>query len=157
MLLCALTLWCLLRGDWRGWAVAAALALATHYFAIFIVVPEAVLARRGGTDGARARCWLAIAAPAVVGAALLPLAIHQSGGSRAAFIRSSSLGSRVAAIPKQFLIGYATPHATLLTILAAASAVALSRRCAPATAGCSRWPRSRSAFRSCSRSPAAIS
>ena len=38
--LCALSLWCLLREDWRGWTLAAALALATHYFAVFIVVPE---------------------------------------------------------------------------------------------------------------------
>ena len=39
--LCALSLWFLLREDWRGFALASALALATHYFAVFIVVPEA--------------------------------------------------------------------------------------------------------------------
>ena len=123
--LCALSLWCLLREDWRGWALAAALALATHYFAVFIVVPElGWLVWRHARDSQAA----AIAAGAVVlvGAALTPLAIVQAGGNRAAYIHSSALGGRIAAVPKQFLIGYATPHQTLLTILAAALALALA-------------------------------
>jgi hypothetical protein len=69
---------------------------------------------------------LSAAAVVVVGAALSPLAIVQAGGNRAAFIHSSGLASRVAAVPKQFLIGYATPHQTVLTILAAALALGLA-------------------------------
>jgi hypothetical protein len=128
--LCALTLWCLLRADWRGWAIAAALALATHYFALFVVVPEgAWLLWRHGRSSRRA-AW-SIAFVVAVAAALAPLAIHQAGGNRAAFIHSVSLASRIAAVPKQFLIGYATPHAVVLTVIAAAVALALILRIRP--------------------------
>ena len=123
--LCALSLWCLLREDWRGWALAASLALATHYFAVFIVVPElGWLGWRHARDSQAAA--IAVGAVVVVGAALTPLAIVQAGGNRAAYIHSSALGGRIAAVPKQFLIGYATPHQTLLAILAAALALALA-------------------------------
>jgi 4-amino-4-deoxy-L-arabinose transferase-like glycosyltransferase len=125
--LCALSLWCLLRGDWRGWAIAAALALATHYFAVFIVVPElGWLGWRHARDS-QAAAWSAGFVVAVA-AALLPLAIVQAGGNRAGFIHSTGLAGRIAAVPKQFLIGYATPHAVVLTVLAAALAVALALR-----------------------------
>ncbi len=122
--LCALSLWCLLREDWRGWAIAAALALATHYFAVFIVVPELgwLLWRHAGRS--RPAAWAAASVIAVA-AALSPLAIVQAGGDRAGFIRTRGLASRIAAVPKQFLIGYATPHAAVLTVLAALLAVAL--------------------------------
>ena len=125
VLLCALTVWCLLRSDWRGWALAAALALATHYFAVFVVVPEiawlAIVHARRSRSAA-----LAVGGVLVVGAALLPLAVVQAGQGRAAFIHASSLGTRIAEIPKQFLIGYAAPYATVLTIVAVALAVALA-------------------------------
>lgn len=125
VLLCALSIWLLIRGDWWAWGVACALALATHYFALFIVVPEMGwvawrVARRSRP------ALLATAAIGVVGAALLPLAIVQSRGDRAAFITTSSLASRVAAVPKQFLVGYATPGAALLTVLAALFAAGLA-------------------------------
>jgi len=123
VLLCALSVLALQRGDLRAWALAAALALATHYFAVFVVGPQAlwVLWRRGRTRPA----MVAVGAVALVGAALLPLAIHQAGGSRAAFIHSSALGTRILQVPKQFLTGYATPGATVLTVIAAVCAVAL--------------------------------
>jgi hypothetical protein len=114
----------LLREDWRGWALAASLALATHYFAVFIVVPQlGWLVWRHARDSQAAA--IASGAVVVVGAALTPLAIVQAGGNRAAYIHTSALGGRIAAVPKQFLIGYATPHQTLLAILAAALALAL--------------------------------
>jgi mannosyltransferase len=123
--LCALTLWCLLREDWRGFAIAAALALATHYFALFIVVPELgwLVWRRARNP--TAATWSA-AFVVLVAAALAPLAIVQASGNRSGFIHATGLASRVAAVPKQFLIGYATPHAVLLTVLAAAGAAALA-------------------------------
>ena len=105
--LCAVTVWCLLRRDWIGWAIAAALALATHYFAVFIVVPE--LAWALSQRELRPKAARAALVPAAAAVALLPLAITQASGSRAAFIHSTSLASRVAAVPKQLLIGYATP------------------------------------------------
>ena len=119
------TVLCLLRSDWRGFALAGALALATHYFAIFVVVPELswLLWRHGRRSRAAAA---AIAAVLLAGAALLPLAVAQASGNRARFISATSLGSRVVAVPKQFLIGYATPQATILTILAGLAVVALA-------------------------------
>ena len=125
VLLSALTVWCLVRSDVRGWALAAALALATHYFAVFVVVPEMVwlAGTRAGRSREVARSLLGVM---LVAGALLPLAVVQAGGDRAAFISSTGLGSRVAAVPKQFLIGYATPGATALTVLAAAAALGLA-------------------------------
>jgi hypothetical protein len=123
--LCALTLWCLLREDWRGWAIAAGLALATHYFAVFVVVPELAWLLWRHARRSRGAAW-AVAFVLAVAAALSPLAIEQAGGGRAAFISSTGLGGRIVAVPKQFLIGYATPHAVVLTILAACLALALA-------------------------------
>ena len=122
VLLVALSILCLQGERLAAWALVAALALATHYFAVFAVVPEAgwVLWRHGR------RALAPAAGVALAGAALLPLAVVQAGGSRAAFIRSSSLGTRVVALPKQFLIGYATPHATVLAVVAVAIAAALA-------------------------------
>jgi len=126
VMLVALSLLLLAQERLALWGLAAVLALATHYFALFVVVPQAgwVLWRHGR------RALAPLLAVALAGAALLPLAIVQAGGSRAAFIRASSLGSRLAAVPKQFLIGYATPHATVLVVVAAVivAALALSLR-----------------------------
>ena len=123
--LCALTLWCLVREDWRGFALAAALALATHYFAVFIVVPELawLLWRRSRNPPAaiRSAAFVVLAA-----AALSPVAIVQAAGNHAFFIGSTGLGSRIVAVPKQFLVGYATPHAAVLTVLAAATVAVLA-------------------------------
>jgi hypothetical protein len=58
-----------------SWAIASALALLSHYFAIFLVAPEAawlaVRARR------RRPVFVAIALVAAIGLALIPLARHQ--------------------------------------------------------------------------------
>jgi mannosyltransferase len=98
------------------WALVSALALATHYFALFVVVPEALwLLWRGGGR----RAWLSAAAVAAAGAALLPLAVHQASNHAADFIKASSLGRRVLEVPKQFLVGYAAPLETAATVAAA--------------------------------------
>ena len=64
------------------WALAAALALATHYFALFVVLPQAVwlVARHRG------RAAIAVGGVAVAGAALLPLALRQRATGNAAWI-----------------------------------------------------------------------
>jgi mannosyltransferase len=84
------------RARWLGgWALACALALATHYFAAFLVAPEALwlLARR---DRRRAAVP-AVAAVAAVAAALAPLALAQHDPIRIAWITHLSLGSRMTA------------------------------------------------------------
>jgi mannosyltransferase len=127
VLLAALSLWLFgraLDGDRRalaGWALVAALGLATHYFALFVILPEAIwlLARLRP----RRPAALAVALPAVTGLALLPLALHQRSNQGADFIEDSSLGFRLAQVPKQFLVGFDAPAEVLLVALAGACVV----------------------------------
>jgi mannosyltransferase len=105
-------------GNLALWAGVSALALLTHYFAMFVLLPEAVwLARR---HGVRALAPYA-GALGVVGAALLPLAARQRSDSKSNWIEDTSLASRVAQAPKQFLVGIDSPA----EIAATAAAVAL--------------------------------
>jgi mannosyltransferase len=101
-----------------AWAVLSALALAAHYFALFVVGPQAVwLLWR-----LRRRAVAPVAGVALAGAALLPLAVHQAGNNRANFIREVTLGSRILQVPKQFLAGYDAP----LEVAVAITSVALA-------------------------------
>ena len=87
-----------------GWAITASLALATHYFAVFVVVPEAVLllyAYRGRWR----RLVPALTILAVVGVLLLPLAIHQRNSGHTDFISGLSLGTRVKQPINEYLLG----------------------------------------------------
>ncbi len=70
------------------WAVASVLALLTHYFAVFLFLPEAViLARRVGWR----RMLAPVGAVALAGVALLPLAAKQRSGGQANWIEAASL------------------------------------------------------------------
>jgi mannosyltransferase len=85
------------RGDARSllmWSVASALALCSHYFAVFAILPEAVLllARLGPVR----RVIGAIAGVGAVGLALVPLAVAQEGGGRGNAFTSFSLAQRAA-------------------------------------------------------------
>ncbi|MEA2146483.1 MAG: mannosyltransferase, partial [Solirubrobacteraceae bacterium] len=83
VLLCVLALGFFLRAlaqerrAWLlGWGACSAAALATHYFAVFPLAAEAawlLVSLR-----ARRRVLAALAAPALVGAALLPLLLYQN-------------------------------------------------------------------------------
>ncbi len=88
------------------WALASAAALLTHYFAAFLVVPEAIwlLAVR------RPRLPVALAAGSVaaVGAALVPLAVRQSDG-RTDWISDLSLDERLRGVLKMPLTGEYDP------------------------------------------------
>jgi mannosyltransferase len=59
-----------------AWALAAALALATHYFAIFLVAGEALWLL--AVVRPRRRALLALVPPVVVGGSLLKLLLHQA-------------------------------------------------------------------------------
>jgi mannosyltransferase len=106
------------------WAVAAALAVATHYFAVFVVLPQAAwLGRR-----AWKRRWPgdigALAVVAATSCALLPLAIRQASNHGAQFIdRSGSLAFRLGQVPKQFLIGFDAPFEVAAGVAAGAAAL----------------------------------
>ncbi len=98
-----------------AWGAVAALALATHYYAAFLVAPQALwLALRA--PGLRARA-AALALPLAAGAALAPLALAQRANDSAAFIGDRPLAERVAQVPKQFLVGYDAPAEALLAVL----------------------------------------
>jgi mannosyltransferase len=117
---------CCTRSLWL-WAVASALALATHYFAIFAIAPLAawILMRRAD----RGRALMATGVIALAGLALLPLAADQSENPGANFIRGTSLVTRIAQVPKQFLLGFDAPAEVAFTIAAlglAAAALALA-------------------------------
>ena len=107
------------RGRWlAGWALAAALGLATHYFVVFIVAPEVVLLWRH-RPRAQPHLAAATAAVLVVGAALVPVAVAQRGTGHADYIAQGALGTRVLQVPKQLLLGYASPLQVLTVALAA--------------------------------------
>jgi hypothetical protein len=97
----------LLNGPTRGralaFAISGALALLSHYFAVFLLVPMALWL----LWDARARRLVlpVLAALAVVGLALIPL-ISAQGGHGTQWIGRWALSSRLQAIPQYFLTGY---------------------------------------------------
>ncbi len=100
-----------------AWGAVAALALATHYYAIFLVGPQGLwLVLRA--PGMRERVSAA-GLPLVAGLALAPLALGQRANDGAAFIGDSALATRLAQVPKQFLVGYDAPLEPLLIALTA--------------------------------------
>jgi mannosyltransferase len=106
----ALSMWCVLRAvreptpkRLAAFAAGGAAALATHYFAVFLVVPMCgwLLWRCG-----RRRAALGVvAAIGTVGAALVPLALAQ-GGHGTQWIGEWPLAERLEAIPQYYLTGY---------------------------------------------------
>lgn len=110
------------------WAAMSGLAILTHYFAAFLFVPEAILlGRRLGWR----RVLAQIAAVALVGAALVPLALRQRADGKTNWIEAASLASRVGESAKQFLVGLYSPLeivSALLAALLAAGALGLLLR-----------------------------
>jgi mannosyltransferase len=104
-----------------AWGAVAALALATHYYAVFLVAPQAlwlVLRASGWRERAAA-----LALPAVAAAALAPLALGQRENDSAAFITNGELLTRLAQLFKQFLVGYDAPLEPLLLAVTALAAL----------------------------------
>ena len=100
------------RGTLIAWAVICSLALADHYYALLVVVPEAVWLL---ADHRRSRgLWLAIAFVAICGVALLPLAVSQNSSGNASWIHPIPLVPRLAQIVPQFLVGFQAPSARAL-------------------------------------------
>src|SRR6476661_4979637 len=121
VLLTALTLLAFLRVlDQPGprrfawWAAASVAAIATHYFAGFLVGAEALWL----LWALRMRAVVAVGAVVVFAGALLPLALHQRSTGAARFISESSIARRLVQIPKQFVVGYQGPLETAMTVVA---------------------------------------
>ncbi|HVO53926.1 MAG TPA: glycosyltransferase family 39 protein [Solirubrobacterales bacterium] len=89
------------RRDLTLWGIFSALALATHYFALFLVVAElAILLRRRRREALHG-LWIV----AVACLLLAPLAIHQASLGHAEWIDTLSLGHRVWETAATFLTG----------------------------------------------------
>jgi hypothetical protein len=91
------------------------LALLTHYFAVFLFVPEAILLLRH--IGLR-RMRAPIGAVLLVGLALSPLAASQSADGKAEWIQDTSLPARIGQTAKQFLVGLYGPVEILTAVIA---------------------------------------
>ncbi|HTD58291.1 MAG TPA: glycosyltransferase family 39 protein, partial [Solirubrobacteraceae bacterium] len=85
-----------------AFALAASLALLTHYFAVFLLVPMVVWLLWSAPVP---RVMAAVALPAIVGAALIPLILAQ-GGHGTQWIGQWALAGRLEAIPQYYLTGY---------------------------------------------------
>ncbi len=113
------------RRDFVRWGIASALALATHYFAVFPVAAEAawLLRRHGRTAVAGMRIVV------VAGLLLAPLAIHQMSIGHAEWIGNFSLPERLGRTAVAFLAGetgdiIAEPLRPLLALVPLALVVA---------------------------------
>ena len=134
--LCAASLWCAGRaangGSWRwlaAWAATSALALATHFFAGFLIAGEAVWL----LAVLRRRALPASLAVVAAQLALLPLALGGAQHSGTQWIGRLPLHLRLAQVPDQFLFGpgeAAVSHraaAALALAIATAAAVLVVR------------------------------
>jgi mannosyltransferase len=110
------------RRNLAAWALSSSLALATHYFALFLVAPELLwlLLLAWRRQRATFATWVAAATVTSVGLALLPLALHQRsrGGDWIAEGHAGGLARRVLTMPAEFLTGFHPPVQRLLTLIA---------------------------------------
>jgi hypothetical protein len=90
-----------------AWVLACALALATHYYAVVSVAPQAVWLLWEHRDRTDVRVGVGIVA--LCGLALVPLALSQNSTGHDAWIAHSPLGLRLAQILPQFLLGTGSP------------------------------------------------
>jgi mannosyltransferase len=89
------------KRDFVLWGVFSALALATHYFAVFPLIAEVVLLWRR-----RGRAMLpGLSIVGVAAALLAPLAYHQMSYGHAEWIGKFSLGHRLGEIAIAFMVG----------------------------------------------------
>jgi hypothetical protein len=115
VLMAALAMLCFLRaereptgGRMAAFALSGALALLTHYFAVFLLIPMVLWLAFGPGDrraGTRRAALPAIGALALVGLALLPL-VSAQGGHGTQWIGRWPLSERLQAIPQYYLTGY---------------------------------------------------
>lgn len=100
------------------WVIACALALATHYYAVLAVLPEAAwllwVHRR------RRLAQVAVGVVGLCGLALIPLAIGQSGTGNASWIAKAPFGRRLGQVIPQFAIGFEGPAHSVLEPVAIA-------------------------------------
>ena len=107
-----------------GWAIASGLALATHYFALALIVPEAIwLLLRARAP--RVKAVLACAGVGAVGLALIPLVVEQRDRV-ADFIGTLDLSDRLLAVPQHLLVGLSVPWRVVPVLVGCALVAAVS-------------------------------
>lgn len=84
-----------------AWVAVSALAIATHYFAGFVVAAEAVLLLAAHSRVRRA--WWSVLAVTLAGIALLPLAVVQASRRRLGWVGGIDLGERVGEMLQRFV------------------------------------------------------
>jgi mannosyltransferase len=89
------------RRDVVWWGASSALALGTHYFALFALLPEAVLLLLRRTRA----CLPGLGILLLAGVALSPLALHQMSLGHAEWISNFSLGYRLWGTAASFVTG----------------------------------------------------
>lgn len=116
-------------GRLAAWAVVCIAGVAVHYFAAFVVAPQALWllwsVRRRPRHGARdprapRRTLIACGGVALAGLAFAPLAVHQQAEGRTSWITEASLAERVEGVGHQFVKGIEYPPSLLLGYLAIA-------------------------------------
>jgi mannosyltransferase len=98
-----------------GWALVSGLALATHYFAAFVVLPEAVWLMARASE--RRRAVAAVLFPTFVLLAEFPLLLAQRGNGESA--AQSAFLKRVVGVPKDLVVGFSFPGELFSSIVAA--------------------------------------
>ncbi len=104
-----------------AWVIASALALATHYYAVLAIAPQAVWLL--AAQWHRRRVQVAIGVVGLCGLALIPLALSQNSTGNASWIAPIPLGPRLGQIIPQFLMGTGSPIPNVLEPIAAAMVV----------------------------------
>ena len=133
MLLTALGFWFfarVLRGEGErvtnlvGWSLASSFALLTHYFAALVIVPEAVWLFLVVPKPKRWELVRATIPPLVTAVALVGLLVDQRDHAGGGEPEATALGTRIAQVPKQFLVGFNVPLEVPLTAAGVALAAA---------------------------------
>jgi 4-amino-4-deoxy-L-arabinose transferase-like glycosyltransferase len=93
------------KRDLGWWAATSSLALLTHYFAAFVVIPEAALlltshffanrANKGEVSAYRRRVIVAFGVVIATGLLLLPIALRQNGNAHAGWIAKQPISERL--------------------------------------------------------------
>ena len=105
-----------------AWVLVATAAAASHYFAIFVVLPQLVWI----AIQFRWKAWWGILAFALGVAALVPLAAEQRSTNASLAIGGQSLVTRISGVPKNFLAGEKGGEFDQWVLLGAAAALMLA-------------------------------
>ena len=102
------------------WVLASGLTLATHYYGVLVIVPEALWLLAAHRHERSVQ--VAFGLMALCGLALIPLALGQNATGNTKWIALIPLGSRLGQVIPQFLTGFQMPAQAVLQPLTAALA-----------------------------------